>query len=184
MRDAASDTGSTGEALGKAVLSAVRDLNFPKEVITDTYGDINGELARNHDWGFAVLRTVNRFPDGTDYVTSAGQCGDVGAATGALGCVLATEAWKFGAAQVACSCVGRLLVVCERQPQSNSRQSQPCPPSPSIRRRLRSLKESTVLLPRRSPTSARCRGRPRPSAPTPLPNIGQSGKSPNTSRQP
>jgi 3-oxoacyl-[acyl-carrier-protein] synthase-1 len=81
------------------VLEAVRDLSFPEEVITDTYGDINGELARSHDWGFAALNTATCFRDSTDYVTSTGQCGDVGAATGALGCVLATEAWRSRTAQ-------------------------------------------------------------------------------------
>ena len=94
-RDPASDTGLLGEALGEAVLGAASDLSLPEEVITDTYGDINGELARSHDWGFAVMRTATCFRDGTDYVTSAGQCGDLGAATGALGCILATEAWSF-----------------------------------------------------------------------------------------
>ena len=93
-RDPLSDVGPLGEALGKAVLEAVRDLNPPEEVITDAYGDLNGELARNHDWGFAVLRAARYFRDASDYVSPVSECGDVGAATGALGCVLATEAWK------------------------------------------------------------------------------------------
>jgi 3-oxoacyl-[acyl-carrier-protein] synthase-1 len=98
-RDPTSDEGPLGEALAEAVQGAVRELNFPEELITDTYGDINGEVARNHDWGFAVLRTATCFRDATDYVTFVGECGDVGAATGAFGCVLATEAWRFHTAQ-------------------------------------------------------------------------------------
>jgi 3-oxoacyl-[acyl-carrier-protein] synthase-1 len=97
-RDPAGDTGLLGEALGQAVLGAAADLQLPEELITDAYGDINGELARSHDWGFALLRAATCLRDGSDYVTSAGQCGDVGAATATLGCVLATEAWKFDCA--------------------------------------------------------------------------------------
>lgn len=92
--DPAGCTGLLGEALAAAVLGAVGDPSAGVGPITDVYGDINGELARSHDWGFALIRTATCFRDGSDYVTSAGQCGDVGAATAALGCVLATEAWR------------------------------------------------------------------------------------------
>ncbi len=96
--DPSSNTGVLGQALGEAVLEALQDLRLPDEVITDTYGDINGELARTHDWGFAASTAAACFRDSTDYVTFVGQCGDVGAATGALGCILATEAWRSGTA--------------------------------------------------------------------------------------
>ncbi len=98
-RDPKSDTGLLGEALSDAVLEAAKGLSLPQEIITDTYGDINGELARSHDWGFALMRTADFFRDGTDYVSYVGSCGDVGAATGIMGCVLATEAWKLNHAQ-------------------------------------------------------------------------------------
>ena len=94
-RSPQSDTGLLGEALSEALLGATADLGVPDEVITDLYGDINGERGRTDDWAFALMRTATRFRDGTDYVTPVGQCGDVGAASAALGCVLATEAWKF-----------------------------------------------------------------------------------------
>jgi 3-oxoacyl-[acyl-carrier-protein] synthase-1 len=94
-REANSYTGLLGEALGDAIAQAASGLRLPGELIADTYGDINGELARSHDWGLAVLRAPTYFADATSYVTTTGQCGDVGAATGALGCVLATEAWRF-----------------------------------------------------------------------------------------
>lgn len=93
--DPKSDTGLLGEGLAEAVLGATQDLHLPQELISDTYGDINGELARSHDWGFALIRTAACFRDGTAYYSSCGQCGDVGAATGTLGCVLVTEAWRF-----------------------------------------------------------------------------------------
>lgn len=98
-RDPASDTGLLGEALAQAVLGATQTLRLPDEPITDTYGDINGERARTEDWGFAVMRTAAIFRDATAYVSHVAQCGDVGAATAAFGCVLAAQAWKLGAAQ-------------------------------------------------------------------------------------
>jgi 3-oxoacyl-[acyl-carrier-protein] synthase I len=93
-RSAQSDEGILGEALSEAVQLATRDLQLPGEIISDAYGDINGERARSEDWGFALLRTASYFRDGSAYVTAVGQCGDVGAATGALGCILATQAWR------------------------------------------------------------------------------------------
>jgi 3-oxoacyl-[acyl-carrier-protein] synthase-1 len=93
-RDPMSDAGLLGEALTEAVLAATSDLTAPRELITDIYGDINGERVRTADWGYTVLRTSALFRDPTDYVSTAGQCGDVGAATAGFGCVLATAAWK------------------------------------------------------------------------------------------
>lgn len=92
-RGAHSDEGVLGEGLTEAVLSATAGLHWPRELISDTYGDVNGERWRAEDWGFTLLRTAQRFRDGTTYVTPVGQCGDIGAATGALGCVLAVQAW-------------------------------------------------------------------------------------------
>jgi 3-oxoacyl-[acyl-carrier-protein] synthase-1 len=94
QRDPKSDEGLLGEGLTEAVLQATADLRQPDETITDVYGDINGERWRSEDWGFVLLRAAERFRDGTEYVTAAGKCGDVGAATGALGCALAVQAWR------------------------------------------------------------------------------------------
>jgi 3-oxoacyl-[acyl-carrier-protein] synthase-1 len=94
QRDPKSDAGLLGEALTEAVAVATNGLRPPHELISDVYGDINGERARTEDWGFALLRTAERFRDGTAYVSAVGECGDVGAATGALGCVLAVQAWQ------------------------------------------------------------------------------------------
>lgn len=93
-RSPKSDEGLLGEGLTEAVLQATSDLQLPQEIVSDVYGDINGERARTEDWGFALLRTSERFRDGTWYVTAVGQCGDVGAATGALSCALAVQAWR------------------------------------------------------------------------------------------
>jgi 3-oxoacyl-[acyl-carrier-protein] synthase-1 len=93
-RSLKSDEGVLGEGLTNAVLRATADLRLPEETITDVYGDINGERWRSEDWGFVLLRAGQRFRDGTQYVTAVGRCGDLGAATGALGCVLAVQAWR------------------------------------------------------------------------------------------
>lgn len=93
-RDPDSDCGLLGEGLTEAITRATRELRWPDETISDVYCDINGERARTEDWGFTLTRTAARFRDGTAYVTAAGECGDVGAASGALGCALAVQAWQ------------------------------------------------------------------------------------------
>lgn len=60
------------------------------------YCDINGERYRNDEWGFVALRCHDMVVDATDYTSGVGSWGDVGAATGALNMVLATQAWARG----------------------------------------------------------------------------------------
>jgi len=94
LRDPNSEVGLLGEGLTEVVEITTRGLESPREMISDLYGDINGERARTDDWGFTLMRLASRFDDGTRYVSTVGQCGDVGAATPALGCVLAVDAWR------------------------------------------------------------------------------------------
>jgi 3-oxoacyl-[acyl-carrier-protein] synthase-1 len=94
-----SDEGLFGEALTDAILQASAGLALPGEMITDVYGDINGERARTEDWGFALMRTSERFRDGTRYIAPVAECGDIGAATAAFACVLAVRAWQRGYAR-------------------------------------------------------------------------------------
>ncbi len=89
-----SDEGTLGEALTQAVLAAGADLQPDREVVTDLYCDINGERWRTDDWGFALLRSQRLFQDGSVYTSAVGEWGDVGAASGALGCILAIQAWQ------------------------------------------------------------------------------------------
>jgi 3-oxoacyl-[acyl-carrier-protein] synthase I len=93
-----SDEGLLGEALSNALetaaAAAARSRTSPPEPIGDIFCDINGERWRTDDWGFAVLRTSHLFRDATTYETGVGEWGDVGAAGGALGCVLAVQAWR------------------------------------------------------------------------------------------
>jgi 3-oxoacyl-[acyl-carrier-protein] synthase-1 len=71
-------------------------MNPPGELFHDVYCDVNGERVRTDDWGFALLRTNALFRDGTDYTMSVSECGDIGAATAGLSCILAAQAWQRG----------------------------------------------------------------------------------------
>ncbi len=81
-----------GHGLAEAILGAAASLRLPAEAIDDVYGDINGERYRTDEWGFAVLRT-NHVLRSVQYELPTGCWGDVGAASGALGCMLAVRAW-------------------------------------------------------------------------------------------
>ncbi len=95
-RDETAPEGLQGEGLQRAIgeAAAGRDRSSPR--IDRLYCDINDERARSTDLGFALLRCGDLFRDGTDYVTPVGNVGDVGAATGALNCILAASAWSRG----------------------------------------------------------------------------------------
>ena len=94
-RRADSEEGLLGEALTEAIARAGQSLR-PGELFQNVYCDINGERDRTDDWGFALLRTSQLFREGTDYSMSTTQCGDLGAASAAFHCALATQAWQRG----------------------------------------------------------------------------------------
>lgn len=60
------------------------------------YCDLNGERYRSDEWGFVALRCHDVLLDATAYTSGVGSWGDVGAATGVLNIVLATQAWARG----------------------------------------------------------------------------------------
>ncbi len=91
--------GLLGEGLTRAVTEACAGLRAPDERVDEIFCDLNGERHRSDEWGFTLLRAPGLFRDGTDYRTVADACGDVGAASAALGCVLAVEAWQRGYAK-------------------------------------------------------------------------------------
>lgn len=97
-RRADSDEGLQGEALSTVVRAATAGLG-PHDRADHIYCDINGERPRTDDWVFAVLRLPAIFRDATAYTTPIGQTGDLGAAAGALSCVLAVQAWQRGYAK-------------------------------------------------------------------------------------
>ena len=96
LRD--SNTGSLGVGMTEAVEGAVMGLKLPQEGVDDVYTDINGERYRSEEWGFAVLRTPSVWKS-TDYRAPSNCWGDVGAASGALGGVLAVRAFARGYAR-------------------------------------------------------------------------------------
>jgi 3-oxoacyl-[acyl-carrier-protein] synthase-1 len=97
QRSASDDAGLLGEALTEAVDAVCADL--AGALVDAVYCDINGERWRAEEWGFASLRLGRLFRDASRYVSASGEWGDVGAATGALGCVLAVEAMRRGYAR-------------------------------------------------------------------------------------
>ncbi|WPB72814.1 hypothetical protein KYC5002_27575 [Archangium violaceum] len=86
------DDEGLGQGLSQAITGAVTGLKLPDEALDAVYCDINGERYRTEEWGFAVLRTQRALRDFA-YVAPVDCWGDVGAASGALSCVLATQAW-------------------------------------------------------------------------------------------
>ncbi|HYO68460.1 MAG TPA: beta-ketoacyl synthase N-terminal-like domain-containing protein [Archangium sp.] len=89
-----SDEGALGEALSHAIARATRDLATPAERLDHIYCDINGERYRSDEWGFVALRQPRGFRDASAYTSAVSSWGDVGAATAALNCVLAVQAWR------------------------------------------------------------------------------------------
>jgi 3-oxoacyl-[acyl-carrier-protein] synthase I len=89
------DADVLGEGLSVAIAGAAANLRLPEEAVDGVYCDINGERYRSDEWGFAALR-VGTMLSSTAYQAPADSWGDVGAASGVLGCILATRAWARG----------------------------------------------------------------------------------------
>jgi 3-oxoacyl-[acyl-carrier-protein] synthase I len=98
-RDETAPEGLLGEALADVYWRVGSELRQPHERIDDVYCDMSDERARRTDYGFALLRTGSLFRDGNRYITPVGQVGDLGAASAALNCVLASRAWSRGYAR-------------------------------------------------------------------------------------
>lgn len=89
-----SDEGVMGEVLSGVLRRASSEGATVGARVEGIFCDINGERWRTDDWGFAALRLPQLFRDATSYVSAVGQWGDVGAASGALGCLLAIQSWQ------------------------------------------------------------------------------------------
>ncbi|MBJ6761085.1 hypothetical protein JGU66_09945 [Myxococcaceae bacterium JPH2] len=96
LRD--SDTGSLGVGMTRAVHGAVSGLELPRESADAVYADINGERYRSEEWGFVALRAPSVWKS-TGYKAPSDCWGDVGAAFGALGGILAIRAFARGYAR-------------------------------------------------------------------------------------
>lgn len=90
-----SDAGSFGEGISQAVIGAAAALSLPSEAADAVYCDINGERYRSEEWGFFAMR-LHQSVRSPAYETPCGACGDVGASTGALGCVLGVQSFVRG----------------------------------------------------------------------------------------
>ncbi|HEX5746936.1 MAG TPA: hypothetical protein VFZ09_11885 [Archangium sp.] len=96
LRD--SDTGSFGAAMTQAVEGAIARLDRPRESVDVVYTDINGERYRSEEWGFTALRAPSVWKT-PGYKAPSDCWGDVGAASGALGSILAVQAFARGYAR-------------------------------------------------------------------------------------
>jgi len=85
-----------GQGLSNAIKSVIDSLQLPKETITATYCDLNGERYRNEEFGYTLLRVQESFVDAHDYLSPADCWGDVGAASGLLFASLAIAANQRG----------------------------------------------------------------------------------------
>ena len=93
LRD--SETGSFGKGMSEAVLRAGAGLSLPGDGADAVYCDINGERYRSEEWGFFAMRAHHTMR-GLAYEAPSSSWGDVGAAFGALGAILATQAFVRG----------------------------------------------------------------------------------------
>nr|WP_254624236.1 MULTISPECIES: hypothetical protein [unclassified Myxococcus] len=96
LRD--SETGSLGVGMTQAVQGAVARLDLATESVDTVYADINGERYRSEEWGFVALRAPKVWK-GPSYKAPSDCWGDMGAAFGALGGVLAIQSFARGYAR-------------------------------------------------------------------------------------
>jgi 3-oxoacyl-[acyl-carrier-protein] synthase-1 len=93
-----SETGSFGMGMTRAIQGALAGSPLPAAAVDTTYSDINGERYRSEEWAFVALRLPAAFRT-LEYEAPATSWGDVGAASGALGGVLAVRSWARGYAR-------------------------------------------------------------------------------------
>jgi 3-oxoacyl-[acyl-carrier-protein] synthase-1 len=93
-----SETGSFGVGMTQAVRGAVAGLDLARESVDTVYTDINGERYRSEEWGFVALRAAKVWKS-FGYKAPSDCWGDMGAAFGALGGVLAVQAFARGYAR-------------------------------------------------------------------------------------
>lgn len=87
-----------GEGLTQAIRKALATLPAGA-VVDNVFCDMNGEAYRADEYGFACLRTKERFREATDFVAPADCWGDVGAAGAPLHVLLAIASCRKGYAK-------------------------------------------------------------------------------------
>lgn len=88
-----SETPSAGRALGDCILGALRHVWPSQPFEGDIYCDLNGEEWRAREWGCMLTRVANRWRQPRLHLP-CNSVGDTGAASGALGLLLATHSFN------------------------------------------------------------------------------------------
>jgi len=88
-----------GEGLTAVLAAVTHKLSAARELVSDSYCDINGERYRNEEFVYALMRTQEAFVDAKDYICPADCWGDVGASSGLLYLALAVAAQTRGYAK-------------------------------------------------------------------------------------
>ncbi|MDH5571730.1 MAG: hypothetical protein OEY89_08195 [Gammaproteobacteria bacterium] len=85
---------STGSGLSDAITGVLQHTNA--DSFQTVYCSLNGESYYAFEWGIQLTRLSKVFGNMTDLIHPAENCGDVGAATGALLLACASQAFKLG----------------------------------------------------------------------------------------
>jgi 3-oxoacyl-[acyl-carrier-protein] synthase-1 len=85
----ATRTVCTGQGLTAAFLAALDG----QPLVTHTFCDLNGEIYRAEEYGFAITRAGSAFENADRFTAPAASCGDVGSASGSLAVALSVAAW-------------------------------------------------------------------------------------------
>ncbi|HEY1309217.1 MAG TPA: beta-ketoacyl synthase N-terminal-like domain-containing protein [Vicinamibacterales bacterium] len=91
----ATRTVCTGQGLTAAFVAALE--GQPR--VTHTFCDLNGEIYRAEEYGFAITRTGSAFENADRFTAAAAVCGDVGSASGSLAVGLSVAAFARSAGE-------------------------------------------------------------------------------------
>lgn len=92
------DSVCLGEGLSRAINHVLQILP-PDTRVDNSICDINGEIYRGDELGYAIVKTAEHFVDPTGFITPADCWGDVGAASGPLFIMLTAMAGMKGYAK-------------------------------------------------------------------------------------
>ena len=91
--------GTDTVCIGDGLTAAFRGVLDPKNRVSHSYCDLNGETYRANEFGFTTCRTSDCFDDASNFTAAAECWGDLGAASGSLSLTLALAAWARGYAK-------------------------------------------------------------------------------------
>jgi len=84
---------------GQGLTSAFRAALEHQPRVTHTFCDLNGEIYRAEEYGFAITRTASAFESAERFTAPASVCGDVGSASGSLAIGLSVAAFARSAGE-------------------------------------------------------------------------------------